>query len=208
METVVSFQSRRQFLISLTKPPLEFKFSVLSALTIPISLQTGNSDNRVVNTLHQSGDGRSAGREGLQLNCFKNVFSVIQIQITWPCLRSHLGIVHSRILQQFLLEVESMDFFIVYDNRDIDRFEKFKVGSELSLSNQPPLSSDQTIFNINIPKMNVKGISTWILYFEFHIYFKSAVPVIVRSFPTHFLLMHFRRQSSPFSRMRFILTSI
>ncbi|CAL6024551.1 Conserved_hypothetical protein [Hexamita inflata] len=124
--------------------------------------------------------GAVQAERGLQLDCFKNVFSVLDLDnlalFTEPS--GNCPQLNSLLVPGSMLEVESMDFFIVYDNRDIDRFEKLKVGSELSLSNQPPLSSGQTIFNINIPKMNVKGISTWILYFEFHIYFKSAVPVI------------------------------
>ncbi|CAL6088227.1 Conserved_hypothetical protein [Hexamita inflata] len=124
--------------------------------------------------------GAVQAERGLQLDCFKNVFSVLDLDnlalFTEPS--GNCPQLNSPLVPGSMLEVESMDFFIVYDNRDIDRFEKLKVGSELSLSNQPPLSSGQTIFNINIPKMNVKGISTWILYFEFHINFKSAVPVI------------------------------
>ncbi|CAL6020181.1 Conserved_hypothetical protein [Hexamita inflata] len=118
--------------------------------------------------------------KGQQIDCFKNVVVVMDKDII--VLRTELTGNCPQLVSPTqpanLRNVLSADFYIAYDNGDIDRYEKIQVGTQVLLSPSPPSASSQTNYTISIPAVGVKATQSWVLFVQMQLYFDSAaVPI-------------------------------
>ncbi|CAL6066461.1 Hypothetical_protein [Hexamita inflata] len=100
-------------------------------------------------------------------------FNIIQIKISesqsCPQLISSLN-------SNNLKDLVSADIYIIYQNGEIDRYEKMQLDKDFRSAKMPPLRNVINTFNAMIPNIGYKALNNAISYVQFQIYFASTGP--------------------------------
>ncbi|CAL6078764.1 Conserved_hypothetical protein [Hexamita inflata] len=114
---------------------------------------------------------------GLQVNCFKSATSVVDfntILVKAAVSNSCPQLVAADITK--LKVISQADFYIVYENGDIDRYEKILVASGLYITN--PLNNGINVFNVTIAGVGNKIMNSGFQYIQLQLYFQdNGVPL-------------------------------
>ncbi|CAL6096002.1 Conserved_hypothetical protein [Hexamita inflata] len=130
---------------------------------------------------------------GLQVNCFVNTAIVIDfssILITATPSGSCPQIVSADPAK--LKNIASADFFIVYENGNIDRYEKLTFGTQVTSSIYPPAANAINYYNVSIPNIGMQSLESGFQYMQLQIYFvDSGVPIMTAIQATKFQFASF-----------------
>ncbi|CAL6039631.1 Conserved_hypothetical protein [Hexamita inflata] len=114
---------------------------------------------------------------GLQVNCFKSATSVVDfntILVKATVSNSCPQLVSADITK--LKAISQADFYVVYENGDIDRYEKILVASGLYITN--PLNNGINVFNVTIAGVGNKIMNSGFQYIQLQLYFQdNGVPL-------------------------------
>ncbi|CAL6066483.1 Hypothetical_protein [Hexamita inflata] len=165
----------------------DFNYSSTVGISIPCtqcSDDTYFSSDQVIITIESAIHftrvvmGAVQTERGLQVNCFANAAVVVDfnsIVVTANPSGSCPQIVSADPTK--LKNILTADFFIVYENGNIDRFEKLIFGTQITSSTTPPAANTINVYNVSIPNIGLKSLDTGFQYIQLQLNFQdSGVP--------------------------------
>ncbi|CAL5971527.1 Conserved_hypothetical protein [Hexamita inflata] len=146
---------------------------------------------------------------GLQVNCFSNAAAVLDfnaIIITADPSGSCPQLVSADPTK--LKNLISADFFIVYENGDIERYEKLVIATSIQSDTTPPLANARNKYTIAVADIGRKPINVGFQYIQLQLYFAdTGVPTMAviqastfqfASFPGAFVSVDLQIQKGTF----------
>ncbi|CAL6077534.1 Conserved_hypothetical protein [Hexamita inflata] len=196
----------------------DFNYSNTVGISIPCtqcSDDTYFSSDQVIITIESAIHftrvvmGAVQSERGLQVNCFVNAAIVIDfnsIVVSATPSGSCPQIVSADPTK--LKNIISADFYIVYENDDIDRYEKLTFGSQITSSITPLDANAINEYNISIPNIGIKSMESGFQYMQLQLhFFDTGVPIMAAiqatkfqfaSFPGAFLNIDMQMQKNTF----------
>ncbi|CAL6077529.1 Hypothetical_protein [Hexamita inflata] len=196
----------------------DFNYSNTVGISIPCtqcSDDTYFSSDQVIITIESAIHftrvvmGAVQSERGLQVNCFVNAAIVIDfssIVVSATPSGSCPQIVSADPTK--LKNIISADFYIIYENNDIDRFEKLIFGSQIFSTITPLDANAINEYNISIPNVSVKLMESRFQYMQLQLhFFDTEVPVMAAlqatkfqyaSFPGVYLNVDMQAQKNTF----------
>ncbi|CAL6032188.1 Conserved_hypothetical protein [Hexamita inflata] len=170
----------------------DFNFSTTIGLAVPCSQCVDDSylsSDQVIVTIESAiyytriVMGAVQTIKGHQTNCFSNVSAITdQNSITMKTsFSSNCPQIVSNIDPNTLKSVVSADLYIVYENNEIDRFEKLQVGSQFSYSTSSNFQSNFTVYQQNI---GAKALQIGIQLMQIQLYFDNLPVPLIASIQT------------------------
>ncbi|CAL6052894.1 Conserved_hypothetical protein [Hexamita inflata] len=117
-------------------------------------------------------------QKGYQTNCFTSTKMVIDfnyISIKVSNSQSCPQLI-SKTNSSNLKDLISADVYIIYQNGNIDRYEKLQIGSDFKSAKMPPTWSSANTFNITIPNIGYNAMNNAIYYVQFQLHFANTGP--------------------------------
>ncbi|CAL5971249.1 Conserved_hypothetical protein [Hexamita inflata] len=179
----------------------DFSYSSTVGIVIPCTQCTDDSylsSDQIIVTMESAVHftrivmGAVQTESGQQVDCFLNPAVImdkdlilIRTQQTGNCPQ-----LISPLQPANLKNVVLADFYIIYENGDIDRFEKIQIGTQVLLSPSPAVASAETNFTIQIANIGVKATQQWVMFVQMQLYFESATLPIQASFQSSYLISY------------------
>ncbi|CAL6113661.1 Conserved_hypothetical protein [Hexamita inflata] len=121
--------------------------------------------------------------KGLQVNCFQSSRTTIDLDYI------QLQVSNSNNCPQLISSTNSnnmknlisADVYIIYLNGDIDRFEKLTIGTDFQTLRKPPSWGSTNTFNVTVPNIGLKPLSSSIQFIQFQLYFESTGATLMTS---------------------------
>ncbi|CAL6011240.1 Conserved_hypothetical protein [Hexamita inflata] len=168
----------------------DFSYATTVGITVPCtqcSSDTYFSSDQVIITIESAIHytrvvmGAVQTERGLQGNCFKQVSAIMDTNLI--VLQTQQSGNCPQLISSgdplLLKNVIGVDLYIIYENGDIDRYEKLTVGTQATTLPSPPSSTLETNYSIAITNIGAKAQLTSVQFIQLQLSFdNAAIPMI------------------------------